>query len=466
VAVLAIFIHSIFDPGAALAQTDEATFVKLDINEDGVLSGKEAKSVLQFDANQDGEVTREEYLAGIAAERKRLLSIDDNKLFTERDGNEDGVLSGTEVLGFEKYDADGDGEVSRKEFDKGRAADRGVPNKDEQLRLARIQFQKLDVNEDGRLSGKEMIGLEKLDSNGDGRITEQEFLEGYQPQAPIGTPVGLFLKMLQTSDPTDFLNAAETEFAKGIDPPVLAFILQELADKLGTMAPSAENALRPKQETVNKVTRTVYEGKLEFDKGKLDVGLIVRDGRIVGFELKAPELDDVDKRLHQALFENQGFSKSIAEFYTPRCRELIRLILAGEDDKAFAKYHPEVQKQVGRKKALAMFAAVRESCGALKAVELESLQVQFDAKGESENVKLVHLVRGSKGNYFATTTIQFIGLAAHIVGLSVKAADPASIEDQPEPPVAPAPSAPAAPAAPPLKPRVKAPLPPPKLPSP
>jgi uncharacterized protein YjbI with pentapeptide repeats len=40
------------------------------------------------------------------------------------------------------------------------------------------EFSKLDVNEDGRLTGKEMKGLESLDANKDGRITLQEFRAG------------------------------------------------------------------------------------------------------------------------------------------------------------------------------------------------------------------------------------------------------------------------------------------------
>lgn len=40
------------------------------------------------------------------------------------------------------------------------------------------EFSNLDTNEDGRLSGKEMKGLEELDKNKDGRVTLEEFLAG------------------------------------------------------------------------------------------------------------------------------------------------------------------------------------------------------------------------------------------------------------------------------------------------
>jgi len=37
--------------------------------------------------------------------------------------------------------------------------------------------------------------------------------------------------------------------------------------------------------------------------------------------------------------------KKAGEFYTPRCEELIRLILSGDDDKVLTRYHLEAQKQ-------------------------------------------------------------------------------------------------------------------------
>ena len=98
---LAASLPVLFPATKAHAETDETLFQKLDTNEDGVLSGKEARSVLAFDLDQDGEVTQKEFLQGMAAERKRMLSIDDDTLFNQQDGNQDDFLSGKEVRGFE-----------------------------------------------------------------------------------------------------------------------------------------------------------------------------------------------------------------------------------------------------------------------------------------------------------------------------------------------------------------------------
>jgi hypothetical protein len=43
------------------------------------------------------------------------------------------------------------------------------------------EFAALDANQDGRLSGKEMRGLEALDANKDGRVSLEEFIAGKRP---------------------------------------------------------------------------------------------------------------------------------------------------------------------------------------------------------------------------------------------------------------------------------------------
>lgn len=50
--------------GAIDPATAEARFAQLDINQDGYLSGTELVGSEAFDTNQDGRVTKDEYLAG------------------------------------------------------------------------------------------------------------------------------------------------------------------------------------------------------------------------------------------------------------------------------------------------------------------------------------------------------------------------------------------------------------------
>ena len=427
---MTLFVQAVCGLSSASAATDEETFTALDLNQDGVLSGLEVTIALPFDADKDGEVTKDEYLVGVTAERQRFLALDDAQLFQERDSNADDTLSGKEVSGFQQYDADNDAEVSRREFDRGRATDRAQqagPSPEELARQALEKFQQLDINIDGRLSGNEITGYEKLDANGDRRVSEKEFLAGFvaEPVDPAAvSPPIVFLEMVRTADPTAFLKMSDPEFAQDIDAPVLKFVLKTLAQSLGEFDPSAQEAPKQHEETVveGKPPYTLYSGPLKFKTGVADASLVVAENRIMGFQIQSPVLNDVGDQLYQAVMDDKAFGKSTAEFYTPRCEEFVRLVLKGGDEKAFARFHPDVQKQVGREAFQNVFQTFRTNCGSFKGIELESVRVEFDANMKGENYQLTHLVRGSKQNYMATTTFQFIGLKAHFTGFAVRPA--------------------------------------------
>ena len=115
-------------PTTALASPVEDSaelFGKFDTNRDGVLS-KDEIGVWpwgRYDTNKDGEVSRAEFLAGRTADRAQAaIEPDPEKAFVLLDWNNDGWLSGTELDGkWEKYDANGDGIVTKDEFLKGRS---------------------------------------------------------------------------------------------------------------------------------------------------------------------------------------------------------------------------------------------------------------------------------------------------------------------------------------------------------
>lgn len=408
---------------------DEEQFKALDKNEDEVLSGKEVAGHLQHDTDNDGEVTKAEYVAGKALARQKFLAIDDDQLFKEQDKNEDDVLSGTEVTDFIQYDTDKDGEVSRKEFDTGRDADRGIPagpSPEELAQMAAEKFRELDINEDGRLSGKEVGEFQSFDVNSDRRITEKEFVDGFVAQVaePAADPVAVFVDMIRTTDPAAFLKASSPEFAQQMDAPVLTFIMQDLEASLGPVDPASKTALVKTAESDNpgEGPRTLYRGKLNFKEGTADVDVIVSQNQIIGFQLETPVLTDVSDRLYRALFEDKDFGKSTAEYYTPRCEKIVELILVDDDDAALTMFHPEVQKQESKEKFQNLFETLRTNCGTFKGFELESMRVEFDANGKGQTYQLSHLVRGSKQDYMTTTTFQFMGLSAAVVALSVEPA--------------------------------------------
>jgi hypothetical protein len=89
-------------------------FKQADANQDGWLSGSEATTFRAHDANGDLEVTEQEYLD---AKRASVMNGVYDQDFAARDQNQDSYLSGNELDGAtQAFDANVDGKVTREEY--------------------------------------------------------------------------------------------------------------------------------------------------------------------------------------------------------------------------------------------------------------------------------------------------------------------------------------------------------------
>lgn len=125
-------------------------------------------------------------------ERQELPKVDE--VFKARDINEDGKLEKSELIGFvsndfEKLDVDKDGFLSGEELAKASKFQRRTRPNDR--RGERPSFDELialmDVNKDGKLSKAEIDGplsddFYKIDSNTDGYLTKEELENTPKPE--------------------------------------------------------------------------------------------------------------------------------------------------------------------------------------------------------------------------------------------------------------------------------------------
>lgn len=149
--------------------------------------------LFQSDANNDGVLTRQEFDAGRAAMFARMDADGNGQLTAEErragrharggrhgrghlsgaDANDDGNITRDEFLArpiahFERLDANNDGVISADERPQRRA------RADGESRRARM-----DANGDGQISQSEFAAMgasmfERLDANNDGRVTREE----------------------------------------------------------------------------------------------------------------------------------------------------------------------------------------------------------------------------------------------------------------------------------------------------
>jgi hypothetical protein len=119
-------------------------------------------------------------LGGLVLTTTARGQADDKSVFDRLDISGNGYLTGTEIAPeIRAYDLNGDKVISWEEFTAGRARDRGVRQSSGASSEDEALWKKLDWNPDGWLDGKELEGgWIKFDADGNGEVTKAEFLAG------------------------------------------------------------------------------------------------------------------------------------------------------------------------------------------------------------------------------------------------------------------------------------------------
>jgi Ca2+-binding EF-hand superfamily protein len=222
-----------------------ALFTQLDSDSDGFVTRDEVAAEKQgllrrllriSDANKDGKLDRDEFVAGLKSTRPQRRSepladtrpepggFDPAAMFRRMDANGDGIVTLDEIPsdrreGFagllSRADTNGDGKLSRDEFDKarslfagrfGRGSAQNDPNdRPESAPAASAVFLALDRDGDGRLSADEIRNspdsLAALDKNGDGSIAADELGRApARPSAAAGFDPARVWRRLQAGD--------------------------------------------------------------------------------------------------------------------------------------------------------------------------------------------------------------------------------------------------------------------------
>ncbi|MGE0742367.1 MAG: hypothetical protein AB7O98_13580 [Hyphomonadaceae bacterium] len=175
--------------GVALAQSggerpERPGWFQADANNDGVLTrqefdaGSEARFA-QMDSNNDGQLSREERRESRAERREGRRGGHHRGggwMLTRADANEDGNITRDEFLArpiehFNRLDANSDGVISAEE--RPQRGDRGARAE------RRGDRPNPDANGDNQISRAEFVAMsgsmfERLDANDDGRVTQEE----------------------------------------------------------------------------------------------------------------------------------------------------------------------------------------------------------------------------------------------------------------------------------------------------
>lgn len=424
---------------APLVAADDP-FERQDSNRDGVLSGREATDLKLLDQDGDGEISLAEFTEA-ASEQKEQAIRQAQQLFRDRDANEDQRLSGTEMSGYEELDKNGDRRLTEIEFKTGYAgADSEIRNMSfaEIRKTAADRFSKIDINEDGRLTGTEAAGSGHFDRNADRRIVKEEFIIGLilstasadstTPDDPMPSPenqeehahkaLAGFVKALDdVRNAKLIIDALHTNTVHQVDQPILEYALKYAKSSHGKMKLPPKSQIHISRSENGDI---VAETELKCEKGALTLLIQLSEGKIVGFNMDSPELRDIEASLYQDLLEDE-LQKRFADFYAIIAQGPLESIMKGEDGVAAAWIHPSVVEEVGQDKFYGLFQQIRDRLTEVKSTELESFRTEVG----TDNIRtftVTQIVTGSSSVQRYATTFQFVGMDAVVTGLSIEAA--------------------------------------------
>lgn len=408
-------------------------FGQHDKNQDGVLSGKELEGLKILDTDNDGELQRQEFMSAVKAQRQRAAAMV-SSIFKERDGNEDGRLSGKECSGFEECDKNSDGRIIESELLRGLASgDAELKGKSfkEIRQIAESRFEKIDITEDGRLTGTEAYCSTHFDQNADSRITKEEFVIGLtlsipdeeEDLEPGVLPTGGVEKILNevvsamnNLDNTKVVYQAMHEKLKDItDMVVLEYIFGHAAKSHSQFKLGGKDSIKQTKLPNGSVEASV---ELQCDKGDLTLTLTVLNNQIIGLALVSPEMNTIDEALFNDLMDEK-IQRTFAAAYEPEIKQALKAIVAGEDELALQMIHPSVIQQIGEEAFKNLFNKLRSLVPKIDAVELETFSSDRSEKG-LYTFTITYLVTSGSDFVRFGCTFQRAGLCSAMTGYSVE----------------------------------------------
>lgn len=215
-----------------------------------------------------------------------------------------------------------------------------------------------------------------------------------------------FFDAVATNDPAKLVEIMSPELASEVDPPILKLWMKAINDNLGAYQGVSATDFSTNTESTDKGQLTETKGEVEFEKGKAQVRLTLIDDKLVGFEVEAEDMKDVE-----------WFTQPEPEFYRQRAKTFVENLIALEIDKAYEAMHPGLQKEITQEQLKAGMGRFVQKYGPLKEVEFTG--EEFSKSDGTANLIVRMVCTCEKAKLNAFVRFSFEGMKGHLMGFEL-----------------------------------------------
>lgn len=193
-----------------------------------------------------------------------------------------------------------------------------------------------------------------------------------------------------------------------VDEPLLAAWAKAMKERLGAPKGLSARDFSTNTRYEGGATITESSGKVTFEQGEAQSELVLRNGKIIQFNVKSDQLVDWLTDLEDTrLYEDKG-------------RDCLELIMTGKANEAHAMMHENLQEALSLE-ALTNFAnETLPETGSLRSITLDSKD--FEA-GDSPTLELAYTIGCENKTMKATIRFEFVGLKGHLVAVNIAPSD-------------------------------------------
>lgn len=247
---------------------------------------------------------------------------------------------------------------------------------------------------------------------------------GEKPPADAASHAA-FVDALAARDAQRLYAMMHPDLKKLVDPPLMQAFVEIVAEELGPVAEKQTDGLRLVTEETATSKTVRGSDKVGFKNGAYEVRTNVVDGKLMGFNLAAPQLTKLDQKFYS--YFNRLLStapdrlRPAAEYYGNRGAGFTKALLEQGVKTAWDQLDPRVQTQLPLEKISPDLERIRAKYAPLGKMELESIRFVADAQGTFEEMDLLlSLERPGKKPALAEFSFKFDGFRAVMIGYSYR----------------------------------------------